>query len=71
MSRTEDKVKELQKQLERDMRGIELDVITNYTLADAIREGSSVTEKANGWGGGDKACAMHAAVISARAREQM
>lgn len=43
----------------------------NYTLADAIREGSSVTDKADGWGDGDKACALHAAVIAAQARGYM
>jgi hypothetical protein len=40
----------------------------NYRLSDAIREGSSVTEKATGWGDGEQACALHAAVISAKAR---
>jgi hypothetical protein len=40
----------------------------NYRLSDAIREGSTVTTKANGWGNGEEACALHAAVISAKAR---
>lgn len=40
----------------------------NYRLSDAIREGSTVTEKADGWGDGVQACALHAAVISAKAR---
>lgn len=48
--------------------GIEMQVMTNYTLADAIREGSMVTEQADGWGCGTEACALHAAVIAARAR---
>ena len=43
----------------------------NYRLSDAIREGASVTDKAEGWGEGDKACALHAAVISAKARGYM
>lgn len=43
----------------------------NYRLSDAIREGSSVTEQAHGWGDGYEACAMHAAVISAKARGYM
>jgi hypothetical protein len=51
------------------LREIELDVTTAYTLADAIREGSMVTtQKVGGWGNGGEACAMSAAVISARAR---
>lgn len=67
MNRTEEKVNEL-----REMLGeIELDVTTSYTLADAIREGSKVSEQANGWGQGDTMCAMHAAVAAAAARGYM
>lgn len=40
----------------------------NFRLSDAIREGASVTTKATGWGNGETACALHGAVISARAR---
>lgn len=41
----------------------------NFRLSDAIREGASVTDKAtNTWGNGEQACALHGAVISARAR---
>ena len=40
----------------------------NYRLSDAIREGASITEQAHGWGTGANACALHAAVISAKAR---
>lgn len=47
---------------------IEMDVLTNYTLADAIREGSSVTEQTGGWGNGETACALTAAVVAAKAR---
>jgi hypothetical protein len=43
----------------------------NYRLSDAIREGSLITVQANGWGDGEQACAMHAAVIAARARGHM
>lgn len=46
----------------------DLERSTTYRLSDAIREGSSVSDKANGWGEGDEACALHAAVISATAR---
>lgn len=42
--------------------------IGTYTLADAIREGSSFTEKANGWGTGEQACALHAAALAAKTR---
>ena len=48
---------------------IEHNVTTKYTLADAIREGATVTSQANGWGDGkETACALSAAGIAARAR---
>jgi hypothetical protein len=47
---------------------IEMNVLTNYTLADAIREGSTVTTQAYTWGDGDNACALSAAVLAAKAR---
>jgi hypothetical protein len=44
----------------------------NFRLSDAIREGSSVTDQeVGGWGDGDTACALSAAVISAKARGYM
>lgn len=48
---------------------IELDVLTSYTLADAIREGSSVTtQKRGGWVEGESACALGAGFLAAKAR---
>lgn len=67
MTKLDEKAAELT-ELQRDLRDIELNVVTSYTLADAIREGSLVTTKANGWGNGEQACALHAAVIAARSR---
>lgn len=64
--KTDEKVDELKKILE-VTEVAELKRL-NYRLSDAIREGSTVSEQANGWGKGDKACAMHAAVIAAKAR---
>jgi len=66
-ARTEEKVDELREML----GGIEMDVLTSYSLADAIREGSKVSDQAQGWGQGDKMCAMHAAVTAAVARGYM
>lgn len=63
---TEEKVDELRASIS----VVDLDRL-NYRLSDAIREGSTVTAKANGWGKGDTACAMHAAVIAAHARGYM
>lgn len=51
---------------------IEMGVLTSFTLADAIREGSKVTEQAVGsWGDGESACAMTASVVAAKARGYM
>lgn len=48
---------------------IDMRVMTGYTLADAIREGSTVSEQeVGGWGDGDTACALTAATIAAKAR---
>lgn len=65
MNQIDEKVEELKKSI--DVIG--MSVLTGYTLADAIREGSSVTEQeVGGWGNGARACALTAAVISAKAR---
>lgn len=62
-------IEELSKQFLDEMRETELKVVTGYTLADAIREGSSVTEQAiGGYRKGDQVCALSAAVIAAKAR---
>lgn len=50
------------------LAAIEMDVLTGYTLADAIREGSSVTTQAYSWGQGDTACALSAGYLAALAR---
>ncbi len=68
--KTSDKVEELRevfKEAEIDF----LERSAQYRLSDAIREGSSVTNKAQGWGQGESACALHAAVIAAEARDYM
>jgi hypothetical protein len=65
-TKTDEKVSELKGILDATEVN-ELDRL-NYRLSDAIREGSSVTEKARGWGNGENACALHAAVIAAEAR---
>lgn len=43
----------------------------NYRLSDAIREGASVTTQAVGWSQGETACALHGAVIAAKARKYL
>lgn len=48
---------------------IDMRVRTGYTLADAMREGSTVTtQKIGGWGDGETACALTAATVAAKAR---
>lgn len=64
MNKVDEKVDELKGML----ADIELDVLTSYTLADAIREGCKATSQANGWGDGETACALTAATLAAKAR---
>ena len=63
------KAQELSEKLAADLREIELDVTTSYTLADAIREGGLVSKQTRGWGNGETACALTSAVIAAKARD--
>lgn len=55
-------------ELRNELATIEEDVITGYTLSDAIREGSKSTKKAAGWGNGDTACTLSAAYMATKAR---
>jgi hypothetical protein len=51
------------------LAAIEEKVVTGYTLADAIREGASVTDKAEcSYGSEGRACALTAAALAAQAR---
>ena len=54
--------------LKADLAEIEEKVVTGYTLADAIREGCTVSKQAYGWGGGENTCALSAGFIAAKAR---
>ena len=51
-----------------DIDNIEMRVLTSYTLADAIREGSKHTNQAFDWGRGLTACALSAGYLAAKAR---
>lgn len=55
-------------ELSKELALIEEKVMTGYTLADAMREGCTVTRAYEGWGKGTSACALSAAAIGARAR---
>lgn len=75
MSIIDEKAEELRIAREADAETVDaineigMEVFTKgYTLADAIREGATVTEAATGWGTGYSACALSAAVIAARSR---
>lgn len=56
------------KELSKELALIEEQVVTGYTLADAMREGCRVTTAFPGWGVGTRACALSAAAIGARSR---
>lgn len=60
----EEKITELEERLP------ELESAMTYSLADAIREGSSVTDQCvGGWvGEDDSVCALSAALLAAKAR---
>lgn len=49
----------------RENNPIDIEGIGSYTIADAIRRGAEATDQAKGWGGGRKACALHAAALDA------
>ena len=57
-------------ELEETLEELDLEQSMTYSLADAIREGSSVTDQCiNGWTGEDgSVCALSAALIAAKAR---
>lgn len=68
MSKIDEKAAQLSTQLKSELGEIELRSM-EFTLADAIREGSRVTDHSQqGWGDGETACALTAAIISAKAR---
>lgn len=67
MSKIDEKAAELSEQLKAELGDIELRSM-EYTLADAIREGSTVSTQAYDWGNGETACALTAGVIAAKAR---
>jgi hypothetical protein len=67
MSRINEKAAELD-ELYKGLGEVELEVLTTYTVADAIREGCRVTEQEYGWGDGARACAFTAGVVAARRR---
>jgi hypothetical protein len=55
--------------LEDELAVLELNVLINYTLADAIREGAQALKQCQGWGDGVKeGCALTAAIYAARRR---
>ena len=76
MSHVDEQVAQLKEQLDektRKMMGeIELGVATRFTLADAVRLGSKVSEQAYDWTEGEgNMCAMSAAICAAKARGYM
>jgi len=67
---TTSKVDQKADELKEMLGEIEMGVLAApLTLADLIREGTRVTGETTGWGNGLNACALGAAVISAKARD--
>ncbi len=57
------------RRLRDELDEIGMDVLTSYTLADAVREGSGVTRQATGsYVKEDSSCVLGAAFIAAKAR---
>lgn len=55
-----------------ELAKIEEEVVTGYTLADAIREGSSVSDQAFDWSDSSGAiCALSAAAAAVQARQKL
>jgi len=73
MTKVDEKAAELSEQLKAELGEIDFRVTTGYTLADAMREGSSVTDQAVGaWGYEDGSmCALSAAVVAGVARGRL
>lgn len=61
-------VDETARRIREELGVIEMDVLTNTTLADAVRGGSECSEQEYGWGNGDRMCAWSAAGAWARAQ---
>lgn len=55
--------------LRQTLGAIEMDVLTNFTLGDAMREGATVTgQKVGGWIDESKSCGLGSAFLAAQAR---
>jgi hypothetical protein len=77
MSHIETQIEELRAKREAELDdetkamlgGIDMTVRTSYTLADAIREGATVSGQAYNWTDAQgNMCAMSAAIVAARSR---
>lgn len=60
---------EIVSDLKADLASIEERVVTGIHLSDLIRIGSSRTVQTDGWGDGNRACALSAAALGAVAME--
>jgi hypothetical protein len=57
----------IEQEIKNDLAGIEMDVLTNVTVADLIRYGAKHTTQAQGWGNDETACALSCAGLAAEA----
>lgn len=66
------KIEETVETLRSTISDEQLDTMVNrFTLSDAIRLGSTVTDQAYEWGNGETACALTAAALSSKAAGYM
>ena len=63
------RTEEITEAIRADLGAIEMDVLTNTTLADLIRAGAKHTEQPCGWGDAEEgtACALSGAALAASA----
>ena len=65
-------IEEQVEELRATIDNIALEVTTSYTLADAMREGATVSGQAYNWtDSAGNMCSMSAAVVAAKARGYM
>ena len=66
------RIDEVSERVKTMLAGIEEDVVLNYTLADAIREGASVANQARDWTDEEgNVCALSAATAALKARRSL
>lgn len=67
MNKIDEKAAQISDQLKNELGAIELDVVSNTTLADVMRLGAQHTKQSYNWGDGyETACALTAATLAGK-----